>query len=462
MGIKQNFTKTRQRYVQAAKRMTRTTYDNSVGLISTFGRQQITNPYNNATTWLEIYSKEPFIRGAVDALVNAVVGEFALESAKPKESKSDEKGRVEIYNSLTDPAANVHTKLSTMCYKLIIDSLFVVETNADDKAFYVLNKEDCTIEWNNRNTIINRIAWSPRSQHLHMDTMTPEYLELGEFVLGSIFDPDTNLWQNSPMETLIDMANLLYHARQYNLDIFKHGGVPSMLYTLPPETTPESKDEFKKQIKKLKAGENIVGIGDVKAQQIAGFTKDMEYNVLVDHAVQSIMTLLGVSPLMMNLAVKTGSGGGGEGTRQEMNAFATRVYQLQRVLNNAMTLIIHNIYDPKPTQDKDPKPLELGKIKKSDYIKLLRFKLRKWIDVRQQAAMHKIYIETGVISPNEARKDIGKEPRDGGDEYREAGAGGPMGNDGNEKPEGQDRETNSEDDDTTGGGDNNQNDGNRE
>lgn len=462
MVIKDSIRKRRNRYAKASKefikRITRTTYDNTVGFISSFGKT-VTNPFDNSTTWLTIYSKEPFIRGAVDALVNAVVGEFDLESAKLKESKADEIKRVDIYNSLTDPASGIRTKLATMCYKLVIDSLFVLETNAKDKAFYVLNKEDCTVVWNDRNTVIEGVDWSQASAHLQSgSTIEPERLHIGEFVIGSIFDPDTNLWQNSPMETLIDMANLLYHARQYNLDIFKHGGVPSMLYSLPPETTPENKEIFKKEVKKLKAGENLIGIGEVKAQAIAGFTKDMEYNVLVDHAVQSIMTLLGVSPLMMNLAVKSGSGGGGEGTRQEMNAFATRVYQLQRIINDAVTLAIHNIHDPPVKDGADPKPLEEGRVKKTDIIKLLRFKLRKWVDIRQQAAMHKIYIDTGVLNPNEARKDIGKEPRVGGDEYSNSNDRGASGNTGEANPSGQDRDPNQEDDSNEG---ENENDGNR-
>ncbi len=435
------------------KRVTGTTYD-SIGGVSSFGASR-TNPYNNETTWLKIYSQEPFIRGAIDALVNAVVQEWSIESVKLNQSKADEALRLRITNDLSSPNNRFRTKLATMTYKLIIDSLFILETSKIDKNFYVLNKEDCTIRWSEpMATKIEAIDWKKVSEAT-LDA-EPVTLEEGEFVLGSVFDPDTNLWQNSPMETLISIANLLYHAREYNLDIFKNGGVPSMLYTLPLETTPDTKDDFERQVKKVKSGQNLIGIGDVKAQPIAGFTKDMEYNVLVDHAVQSIMTLLGVSPLMMNLALKQGSGGGGEGTRQEMNAFATRVHTLQKILNEGMTLTVHNIYGAEDFTEADDTP-KVGR-KREDPVSFLRFKLRKWVDTRQQAAMHKIYIDTGIINANEARVEIGKEPRVGGDEYSNSNDRAAAGNTGEPKPEGQDRDPNQEDDSNEGP---NQNDGNR-
>lgn len=439
--------------IRTGKRLTGTTYD-SLGGIESFGSSR-TNPYTNDTTWLKIYSQEPFIRGAIDALVNAVTQEWSIESVKLKPSKADEALRIKITNELSSPRNFFRTKLATMTYKLIIDSLFVLETSATDKQFYVLNKEDCTIVWNDRYTRIKAIQWKKISE---ISTANVEEVTLneGEFVLGSIFDPDTNLWQNSPMETLISIANLLYHAREYNLDIFKNGGVPSMLYTLPLETTPDSKDDFKRQVKTIKSGENLIGIGDIKAQPIAGFTKDMEYNILVDHAIQSIMTLLGVSPLMMNLALKSGSGGGGEGTRQEMNAFATRVHTIQKIINDGMTLAIHQIHGVEVFEDEDEKP-KVGR-KREDPVSFLRFKLRKWVDTRQQAAMHKIYIDTGVINANEARVEIGKEPREGGNEYSNSNDRGAAGNTGELKPEGQNRDPAQEEDTNEGP---NQNDGNR-
>ncbi len=447
MANKTKINKYIQRGRNLFKRQTRTTYDNRV-LVSGFSRN-VTNPYSNETTWLALYSKEPFIRGAIDALVNAVVGEWTIESTKLKPTPKDEKLRLQIINDLSDPKTKLRTKLATMTTKLIIDSVFVIET-ANKEGFYILNKEDWTVEWNEENTKIESIAWSAKNKK--------DILEIGEFVIGSVFDPDTNLWQNSPLETLIDMGNLLYHARQYNLKIFQQGGIPSMLYTLPEGTTPESKADFVRTVKNLKSGENLVGIGDVKAQPIAGFTKDMEYNILVDHAVQSIMTLIGVSPLMMNLAVKQGSGGGGEGTRQEMNAFATRVHTLQKIDNDAMTEVVHFVYGDDPTnQEEEDSTVRVGR-KKEDPVRFMRFKLRKWVDSRQQAATHKIYLDTGVINANEARNEIGKEDREGGDEYFDVNNRQAGGNTGAENPSGQDRDPNQEDDSNEGS---NQNDGNR-
>lgn len=432
------------------KRQSTTTYPNTGIVFDTFSRAS-PNPFNNESTWLEMYNKEPFIKGAVDAIVKAAIGEWSLETAKEKASNIDKKAIEKINILFTDPVMMFKTKLRTIAYKLLIDSVVFLETPEGDGTFFVLNKEDCTIGWDSRFTRIERVIWKKKDTNIK-----EEILEKGSFVIGSMFDPDTKLWQSSPMETIVDIANLLYHARNYNLDIFRNGGVPSMLYTLPEGTVEEERLGFKRTIKKLKSGENIVAIGEVNAEPIAGFTKDMEYNVLVDHGVQSIMTLYGVSPLMMNLAVKQGSGGGGEGSRQTMNAFATTVHTIQDILNDSITHAIHNLF----AEEEDNEETSRGRPKMDPY-RMMRFKLRKWSDSRQLSAVHKIYKDIGVLNPNEIRGDLGREPRKGGDEYAETNDRGAAGNTGGENPSGQDRDPNAEDDFTGNPEGDNANDGNR-
>ena len=212
--------------------------------------------------------------------------------------------------------------------------------------------------------------------------------------------------------------------------------MPSAVYQLPEGTSPEEFKRFERLLSNTTAGKNLITKGIIKIDQIAGFTKDMEYDKLVDHAVQSIMTLLNVSPLMMNMGGSS-SPSGGESSKQEMNAFATGVHALQREISDLVTQVIHNLYG---TVD-DDEPQVVGRPKKN-LVHGIRFKLRKWVDPRQLSAIHKIYLDTKVISPNEAREDLGREPREGGDEVLEDGAGA-MGNTGGESPSGQDRESDS-------------------
>lgn len=416
------------RWQKIQKRLTRTannTKDRVVGLFS-FKNDGI---YNNETTWLELYRGEPFIRGAIDAKLNAAIGDWVLENVNEKPSEKEEKLLKQIKADLSHPKLRTNMKLRTIGWKYIIDSVVYIETQKTDGNYYILNSENCDPVWDDKDKFIIGFDWGKEGKD-----KVP--LRGDEAVLGSVYDFDTNLFKLSPLQTLIDIGNLLYHARRYNLGIFENGGMPSAVYQLPEGTSPEEFKRFERLLSNTTAGKNLITKGIIKIDQIAGFTKDMEYDKLVDHAVQSIMTLLNVSPLMMNMGGSS-SPSGGESSKQEMNAFATGVHALQREISDLVTQVIHNLYG---TIDEDD-PQVIGRPKKN-LVSGIRFKLRKWVDPRQLSAIHKIYLDTKVITPNEAREDLGREPREGGDEVLEDGAGA-MGNTGGENPSGQDRESDS-------------------
>jgi len=412
------------------KRFTRTTFGNVGNRFGTFDFNS-KSPYGNETTWLTLYQKEPFIRGAIDAIVNAVIGEWTLESVSEKESPSEKKLIENIKADLTNPRMRTEAKLRTMAYKLIIDTVLYIETSRVDMDFYVLDSEDCTLRWDDNNKYIIGVDWK---KHDDPSMTPPEELRGKEYAFASLFDPDTNLFKASPLETLIDIGNIFYHSRKYNLDIFEKGGVPSSMITVPESTTTEQIKRLERLIRRSKSGSNIIAKGDVKIQQLAGFTKDMEYDILVEHGIQSVMTLLNITPIMMNFIRGSGSGGGGESSKQEMNAFAIGVHAKQRTINSIMTQIIHNLYSK--SDEEEGINRRVGRPKSDVYN--IRFKLRKWVDSRQQAAIHKIYLDTKVLTRNEVREDLGRELHEDADEFLSGGAGA-MGNIGAPNVSGQDR-----------------------
>jgi hypothetical protein len=419
------------------KRISKPTYasDGSV-LTDLFGFNSAENPYNNESTWFDLYKGEPLIRGAIDSKANAIAGDWLIESTTEIPTDVEKKRIREITDWLSDPEFALHTKLITIATKLQLTSLSYLEIERELKKFYILNSSDVTPKWNRRGTEIDHLEWKKDGQK------EPDIIPKHLFVLGSRFDADTNLWMESVMETMIDIANLLYQSRKYNLDIFKSGGVPSMLFNLDPSTTDKEYKRFLKKIRETKAGKNLTARGIIKATVIGGFNKDMEYKEMNNYALQAIMTLLNISPVMMNLLnAKAGN------DKQEANAFATSTHSYQNVINDMISLAIHKIYG-KLEDIKSPKMNGDGKVVKnangdieyvftkarplSDPYRKFRFKLRKWVNPREQAALHKIYLDSTVFTPNEVRAQLGYEDREGGDEVLEVGMS--MGNDGNDKP----------------------------
>lgn len=412
------------------KRFSQTTYTNLKKKFSIFSFKSKA-PYNNHTTWLDIYTKEPFIRGAIDSKVNAVAGEWTIETVSLKPSKAEEKLIERVKAELSEPQMYINTKLRTIAYRLIIDTIAYIEVSRGDMNFYILNPEECELNWSDGDKYVDGIKWSKDKKFEKIDDYT--LLSGKQFAFGSMFDPDTNLFKISPMETIVSIANLLAYARDYNLGIFERGGVPAMLFQLPADTTDEEFLRFDNLLKKAKSGSNIISIGEVKTSPLAGFTKDMEYDKLVNHGVQSIMTNFQVSPQMMSMG-GSNSPSGGESARQEMNSFSTGIHNIQRIIDEMMTMSIHKLYSMNDEDEAEDILPRRGR-PTTDIVKNLRFKMKKWVDKRQQSAIHKIYADIKVLSPNEIRADLGKEPYEGGNDMIEGA--GPMGNSGEEKPEGQ-------------------------
>ena len=384
------------------------------------------NKFGNQDTWRSIYKNEPFVKGPVDAKVNATIGEWTLESITEKQTEKEKKLMEKIYKDLTNPRQYFKTKLKTISFNLILETIVYLETSRDTKKFYILDSKQSSPHRDSKKEL-DGISWKPK------DWKTGEAVKVlkgKEYAMISQMDMDTEMFMQSALETAIDIANILHQSRRYNLELFKNDGVPSLLYSLPDGTSDPNYQKFLRKIKR--GGRHLVSIGKVGVERLAGFNKDMEYSKQVDYAVQSLMTLLNVSPQIMSLAIGNMKGSSGESSRQEMNAFGIGVHSDQRLINDLITQVIHNNYS-----ESEEEPIissSVGKTK-NDPVYNIRFKLNKWVDIRQLAAIHKIYSDIQGLTQNEIRAEIGREPVEGGDKF--VSDVGPMGNTGNEDPSGQ-------------------------
>jgi len=434
------------------KRLTRTTYEPYNYDFDTY-LTQATNPYNDESTFREIYEGEPIARGIVDTQVDCVFSEYDWDFMRKKPRKNEEKTKDEYMDWTSRPDVRFNQKVRSMATKLVLDNMFYLEVDPEAENFYVLNKENCELKWNKENTAILGINWwkNGAPSYSNVNTEKARFIPIEKCVIGSYHDPDTNLWQSAPMRSLIESANILFHARAYNNDIFRSGGMPSFAYIFKQGIT---KDVFKKTVKEanhVKAGKNLFFKADVDIKQIGGFNKDMEYSDLMRSAIQDFMTALRNSPLMTNLWDKKG----GE-DKNEFNAFSEKIHTMQSIMNDSVNEVIWKIFVQKVhktwtddinktfNDDRLEAEFKLEKVrllkeKRADNpYKKVKFKLRKWVDLRLLSAVQKIWLDTGVISPNEARGQLGFEPREGGDKFLTdiEGAGQQMGNSGGANPSG--------------------------
>ena len=110
----------------------------------------------------------------------------------------------------------------------------------------------------------------------------------------------------SPLEPLLsDIATLIY-AKEYAGKYFENDGAPAFIFNMPNEN-PESPNykNFLAQLQKLKKTrdkfKSIVTTGEINSQQIIKFNKDLEYEKLIKHFTNIVLSALGVPAKRINM-----------------------------------------------------------------------------------------------------------------------------------------------------------------
>ncbi len=197
-------------------------------------------------------------------------------------------------------------------------------------------------------------------------------------------------------------AGLAMRMRTYAGKLFANGARPSGLYRVPGQLSDESFARLQAALREFSSADNVgktmildggaewtkISIDADEAQMIEGrqFTRSQ------------IAMFFGVPPQF--LGDLAGSTTWGSGMAAQGKGFVTHVLMPH----------IRSICDSLDRALLTPE-------ERDHYYHRIDTRALTEGDAKDRASVHDIYIKNGVMSPNEARAEIGLNPRDGGDEY---------------------------------------------
>lgn len=331
---------------------------------------------NSMITYYKIWKNEPDVRGSARAKVNAAVATgYRARTRKNQDVEKDDARIKNVEGDIWNPQHEFASTLRQAAYNLIIYDNLVLECKkrTGDYFMFALDWQYCTIKPHKDLKDEQVLEYKLDGQ------VEPTILKRGEWVHVTMESLGSSLHGISVLEAVRDTSNLSDAARQYNLKQFRTGGVPTFAVI---QKTGTFKDyiRLRGKMKNFRVGQNVALKGDIEIKMLGQLTKDMEYEKLRNQTRQDIMTAMQTPPVMMAQA----GGSQGETERQAMNAFASEINAIQAILELAFAQAIHNSY--------------------GDQYKDVYIEFKKWIDTRQQAAVDKLYLNNGVLTPNEVRR----------------------------------------------------------
>lgn len=195
------------------------------------------------------------------------------------------------------------------------------------------------------------------------------------------------------LEALLpDIATLIF-AKDYAGDFFENDGTPGFIFKMP-EDNPDSrnfkllKDGLKQLKKKNEKYKNMVVTGKVDVEQVAKFTKDMEFSKLIQHFTQIILIGLGVPSHRVNYTITDGSSQAGSGVNRAYEGYWKKIGFTQRLIENQLN---QKLFWP------------IFKVR-------LKFNRSYKIDEMREAQIAQILSQIGAVTIEEIREKIGYDP----------------------------------------------------
>ena len=342
---------------------------------------------SNTILYQQCYEQIEIVNRAVNMIVDdvaeipVIVQPPTIDKYKPYQHSSDKAKTVKVsqlsrlLNFEPNPFQDALTFKRNLIIDLIIDgNIFIY---FDGRHLFHLPATDVVLE-TDEVTFINKYTYSSRENY-----SPDEIIHIKDNSLRSIFRGTSRLKAAYRTIQLIDSM------RKFQINFFKNGAVPGL--TLSTENTLSSKikekltEEWRNKYRPESGGRRpLILDGGLKVEKITSDTiRDLDFKSAIENCEESVLKSLGIPPLLIN---------GGNNANIRPNH---RLYYLETVL---------------------PIVKKLNK----GYEKFFGYIVRE--DVTQIQAMQPELREfstylvslknSGIISANEARGEIGKEARE--------------------------------------------------
>jgi len=206
----------------------------------------------------------------------------------------------------------------------------------------------------------------------------------------SLFNIGGNPYGFIPLETAMsDMATLIF-AKEFAGRYFENDGIPYFIFHMP-DATPDDRNykNLVQELKNLKKEANkyrsMVITGNVTAEQVNKFNKDMEFSKLIMHFTQIVLMFMGVPAHRINLTIDVRQVGGAVNRAYE--GYYKKLSFMQKILENSFNV---ELWEPFNVE--------------------MKFNRVYKIDEMREAQVIQILTQAGLITVEEAREMMGLEP----------------------------------------------------
>jgi len=349
-----------------------------------------------------IVEDNAFIRAALSVKIDAVTGTKWKYRTIEKDSKDVENEKIkkitEWSSNPEHPFIENQRRIFWSLYKrgnVFIEIVPVSDSNGADPWYYVLDAKYCELIWNKKNTKVTHLLYTPPGKDLPVVTVNGKekkgWLYDNKHFVHIGIDQLTGSEEGvSPLQTLIDPTNLYVSGNAYLRNLYRSGGLGRQIFIL--EEGGDSELETMKAEIKNPRGNSYIVLGKVKVQPLSITPKDLHYEAMTKHFMQTVMSLLKVPPIMMSMPGASLK----ETSKSEMNAFSSGVRADKQTLER-----IQNIINKKCWDD-------------GSYDGIV-YDSGVWVDPFTQIEIYKMMTEIGAITPNEIRDHFGLEDVEWGD-----------------------------------------------
>lgn len=195
----------------------------------------------------------------------------------------------------------------------------------------------------------------------------------------------------TPIEPLISDIATLILAKEYAGKYFENDGIPAFIFKMPDASVDDRNYEaLKKELQQLKNKsekfKSLVITGNVEADQLQKFNKDMEFRQLIQHFTQIILIAMGVPAYRLNWTVDAKAEG--SSVNRAFEGYYKKISFMQKNIENRLNKELFDGFNV-------------------DFVFNRAYK----IDEMREAQIVQILTQVGAITTEEARDMMGMDPK---------------------------------------------------